>query len=73
MAGHNKDEYKGAGAFLSFLSQLRRAGKMASKYWLSSTTAAAGEAMRASGFYKENPETDIAMDPNDSKSANCKL
>ena len=54
MAGHNSD--KGAGVSVSYQSD---AGKMASKYWLSSNAARVRQ--RASGFYKENPETDIAM------------
>lgn len=61
MAGHNKDEYKGAGAFLSFLSSSGVQAKWHQNTGYLPITVAAGEATRASGFYKENPGTDIAV------------
>lgn len=61
MAGHNQDEYKGAGEFLSFLSSSDVQAKWHQNTGYLPITMAAGEATRASGFYKENPGTDIAV------------
>ena len=59
--GHNSDEYKGVGEYLSYLSTTP-----VQEQWHKDTgylpiTTAAGEATRASGFYDENPGTDVAV------------
>ena len=59
--GHNSDEYKGVGEYLSYLSTTP-----VQEQWHKDTgylpiTTAAGEATKASGFYNENPGTDIAF------------
>ena len=61
MEGHDNAEYKGVGEFLSYLSTTP-----VQEQWHKDTgylpiTTAAGEATRASGFYDENPGTDIAV------------
>ena len=61
MEGHDDSEYKGVGEFLSYLSTTP-----VQEQWHKDTgylpiTTAAGEATRASGFYDENPGTDIAV------------
>ncbi len=59
--GHDSDEYKGVGEYLSYLSTTP-----VQEQWHKDTgylpiTTAAGEATKASGFYNENPGTDIAF------------
>ena len=61
LSGHDDTEYKGVGEFLSYLSSTD-----VQEAWHKNTgylpiTIAAGEATRASGFYDENPGTDIAV------------
>lgn len=61
MEGHDPEEYKGVGEFLSFLST---SGVQAD--WHQNTgylpiTADAGDVTRAAGFYEQNPGTDIAV------------
>lgn len=61
MTGHNSAEYKGVGAFLSFLSSSDVQAAWHQNTGYLPITAEAGEATRASGFYDKNPGTDIAV------------
>ena len=61
LEGHDDSEYKGVGEYLSYLSTTP-----VQEQWHKDTgylpiTTAAGEATKASGFYEENPGTDIAF------------
>ena len=72
MAGHSKDEYKGAGEFLSFLSSSDVQAKWHQNTGYLPITVAAGDATRASAFIKRSWDR-YCRHSNDSKSANCKL
>ncbi len=61
MEGHEADEYKGAGEFLSFLSSSKIQAKWHQDTGYLPITAEAGEATRIAGFYEENVGTDIAV------------
>ncbi|MBP80244.1 MAG: sn-glycerol-3-phosphate ABC transporter substrate-binding protein UgpB [Deltaproteobacteria bacterium] len=61
MEGHSGDEYKAAGNFLSFLSSSDVQAAWHQNTGYLPITAEAGDATRASGFYDENPGTDIAV------------
>jgi sn-glycerol 3-phosphate transport system substrate-binding protein len=61
MEGHEADEYKGAGEFLSFLSSSDVQAKWHQDTGYLPITIEAGEATRAAGFYEENPGTDVAV------------
>lgn len=61
MAGHEPEEYKGAGEFLAYLSSSDVQAKWHQDTGYLPITIAAGEATKASGFYDENPGTDIAV------------
>ncbi|MCY4034037.1 MAG: sn-glycerol-3-phosphate ABC transporter substrate-binding protein UgpB, partial [Hyphomicrobiales bacterium] len=61
MSGHEDDEYKGVAEFLSFLSTSDVQAAWHQNTGYLPITAEAGEATRASGFYDENPGTDIAL------------
>jgi len=61
MSGHEADEYKGAGEFLSYLSSSEVQAKWHQDTGYLPITAEAGEATKAAGFYDENPGTDIAV------------
>jgi sn-glycerol 3-phosphate transport system substrate-binding protein len=61
MQGHESDEYKGVGEFLSFLSTSDVQAAWHQNTGYLPITAEAGEATRASGFYEKNPGTDIAV------------
>ena len=61
MSGHDNAAYKGAGEFLSFLSSSDVQAAWHQNTGYLPITAEAGDATRASGFYKENPGTDIAV------------
>ena len=61
MANHSRDEYKGAGAFLSFLSRSDVQAEWHQNTGYLPITIAAGDATRASGFYDKNPGTDVAV------------
>lgn len=61
MEGHEAEEYKGVGAFLSFLSSSDVQASWHQNTGYLPITAAAGEATRLAGFYDENPGTDIAV------------
>jgi sn-glycerol 3-phosphate transport system substrate-binding protein len=61
LEGHEDEEYKGVGEFLAFLSSTDVQAKWHQDTGYLPITAAAGEATRASGFYDENPGTDIAV------------
>jgi sn-glycerol 3-phosphate transport system substrate-binding protein len=61
MEGHESDEYKGVGEFLSFLSTSDVQAAWHQNTGYLPITAEAGEATRASGFYDKNPGTDIAV------------
>lgn len=61
MSGHEADEYKGVGEFLSFLSSSDVQASWHQNTGYLPITAEAGEATRAAGFYDENPGTDIAV------------
>lgn len=61
MEGHEDDEYKGAGEFLSFLSSTDVQAAWHQDTGYLPITAEASEATRVAGFYEENPGTDIAV------------
>ncbi|AXI41450.1 sn-glycerol-3-phosphate ABC transporter substrate-binding protein UgpB [Sulfitobacter sp. SK011] len=61
MSGHEDDEYKGVGEFLSYLSSSDVQAKWHQDTGYLPITKEAGEATRASGFYDANPGTDIAV------------
>lgn len=61
MSGHDAEEYKGAGAFLSYLSSTDVQAKWHQDTGYLPITIAAGEATRASGFYETHPGTDVAV------------
>ncbi len=61
MAGHEADEYKGVGEFLSFLSTSDVQAAWHQNTGYLPITAAAGVTTREAGFYDENPGTDIAV------------
>ncbi len=61
MEGHESDEYKGAAAFLNFLSSTDIQAKWHQNTGYLPITAEAGDKTKADGFYDENPGTDIAV------------
>ena len=61
MQGHEAEEYKGVGEFLSFLSSSGVQAQWHQDTGYLPITAEAGDATRASGFYDDNPGTDIAV------------
>ena len=61
MAGHSDEEYKGVGEFLSFLSTSAVQAAWHQNTGYLPITKEAGDATRASGFYDQNPGTDIAV------------
>ncbi len=61
MAGHDAEEYKGVGEFLSFLSTADVQAAWHQNTGYLPITAAAGVTTRDSGFYDKNPGTDIAV------------
>lgn len=61
MQGHEAEEYKGVGEFLSFLSTSDVQASWHQNTGYLPITAAAGDATRAAGFYDKNPGTDIAV------------
>ena len=61
MSGHDDAEYKGVGEFLSYLSSTDVQAAWHQNTGYLPITAEAGEATRASGFYDENPGTDVAV------------
>jgi len=61
MEGHDPEEYKGVGEFLSFLSSSDVQANWHQNTGYLPITAEAGEVTRAAGFYDENPGTDIAV------------
>ena len=61
MEGHSADEYKGVGAFLSFLSTSDVQAAWHQNTGYLPITSEAGDATSASGFYDKNQGTDIAV------------
>ena len=61
MAGHEADEYKGVGEFLSFLSTSDIQANWHQNTGYLPITTAAYEQTKAEGFYGKNPGTDIAI------------
>lgn len=61
MEGHEKEEYKGAAAFLNFLSSTDIQAKWHQNTGYLPITLAAGKKTRVDGFYEENPGTDVAV------------
>jgi len=61
MSGHEDEAYKGAAAFLNFVSTTDIQAKWHQNTGYLPITAAAGEKTKADGFYQENPGTDIAV------------
>ena len=59
--GHSADEYKGVGAFLSFLSTADIQAKWHQDTGYLPITSAAYQQTLRQGFYDENPGTDIAI------------
>ena len=61
MEGHDSVEYKGVGEFLSYLSSPAVQAKWHQDTGYLPITSEAGDVTRASGFYDENPGTDVAV------------
>ncbi|MEE8454501.1 MAG: extracellular solute-binding protein [Limibaculum sp.] len=61
MEGHDPEEYAGVAAFLNFLSTSDIQAKWHQDTGYMPITMAAYEQTRASGFYEQNPGTDIAI------------
>ncbi|WP_171168977.1 sn-glycerol-3-phosphate ABC transporter substrate-binding protein UgpB [Ruegeria sp. HKCCA0370] len=61
MAGHEPEEYRGVGEFLSFLSSPDVQAAWHQNTGYLPITTEAGEVTRAAGFYDENPGTDVAV------------
>lgn len=61
MEGHEADAYKGVAAFLNFVSSSDIQAKWHQDTGYLPITLAAGEQTKASGFYDDNPGTDIAV------------
>ena len=61
MEGHEEEEYKGAGEFLSYLSSSDVQAKWHQDTGYLLITAEASAATKASGFYEENVGTEVAV------------
>lgn len=61
MEGHEAEEYKGVGEFLAFLSSTPVQAQWHQDTGYLPITSAAGDATKISGFYDENPGTDVAV------------
>ncbi len=61
MSGKKADEYKGVGKFFAHLSQTDVAAKSHQRTGYLPATIAAYETTEKSGFYKQNPGTDVAV------------
>ena len=61
MGGKSADEYKGVAKFLSFLSDTDRQVELHTKSGYLPITKAAYEKVKASGFYKENPDRETPI------------
>lgn len=61
LSGHEAEEYAGVAAFLDFLSSAEIQSKWHQDTGYLPITFEAGEMTRASGFYEDNPGTDIAL------------
>lgn len=61
LEGHDDAEYKGVGEFLAYLSSTDVQAKWHQDTGYLPITKAAADATRASGFYEENPGTDVAV------------
>ena len=61
MEGHDDSEYTGVGEYLKFLSSTPVQAKWHQDTGYLPITSAAGQATAESGFYDENPGTDIAV------------
>ena len=61
LAGHEAEEYAAAAAYLDFLSSPEIQSKWHQDTGYLPITYEAGDMTRASGFYDENPGTDIAL------------
>jgi sn-glycerol 3-phosphate transport system substrate-binding protein len=61
LSGHDDAEYKGVAEFLNFLSSSDVQAAWHKNTGYLPITEAAGKATRKSGFYEENPGTDIAV------------
>ena len=61
MEGHEEEEYKGAGEFLSYLSSSDVQAKWHQDTGYLPITAEASAATKASGFYEENVGTEVAV------------
>jgi sn-glycerol 3-phosphate transport system substrate-binding protein len=61
MEGHEEDEYKGAGQFLSFLSSSDIQAKWHQDTGYLPITGEASTATKAAGFYEANPGTEVAV------------
>ncbi|MEL6932190.1 MAG: sn-glycerol-3-phosphate ABC transporter substrate-binding protein UgpB [Pseudomonadota bacterium] len=61
MEGHEAEEYKGVGEFLSFLSTSDVQASWHQNTGYLPITAAAGDLTKSQGFYDKNPGTDVAV------------
>ena len=61
MAGRKPDDYKGVAEFFAFLSRPEEAAKSHQRTGYLPLTIASFELTEKSGFYKENPGTDVAV------------
>jgi sn-glycerol 3-phosphate transport system substrate-binding protein len=61
MAGRKPDEYKGVAQFFDFLSRPEEAAKSHQRTGYLPLTIASFELTEKSGFYKQNPGTDVSV------------
>ena len=61
MSGKKANEYKGVGQFFAFLSKPEEAAKSHQRTGYLPVTIASYELTEKSGFYKQNPGTDVAV------------
>jgi sn-glycerol 3-phosphate transport system substrate-binding protein len=61
MAGKKPEEYKGVGQFFSFLSRAEEAAKSHQRTGYLPVTIPSYELTEKSGFYKQNPGTDVSV------------
>ncbi len=62
MAGKKAEEYKGVAQFFAFLSRAEEAAKSHQRTGYLPVTKAAYELTEKSGFYKQNPGTDVSVE-----------
>jgi ABC-type glycerol-3-phosphate transport system substrate-binding protein len=67
MSGKKEADYKGVAQFFAFLSRPEEAAKSHQRTGYLPLTKASYELTEKSNFYKQNPGTDVSVDPDDSQ------